>query len=245
MKYTFLKESYIPKKFIEKKQLKEDIDTPFAAFITNLGKYNEGELVGEWQEFPATEEEFNQTLSKIGIDPKYYEWFVTDYDCDVVDAYAVLGEYPSFDELNDFSELIEHDAFKALLQDQSNFEYAKDMYESGDYVFYPGIDTWEDFAQEHIESLGGVDSLDTDTIARYFDYEALGRDLDLDDYEGQSASEYWCGTDNASDEEIGEAAIDALGIEGVPNPQYYFDYEAYGRDLSFDGTLTDYGVLIY
>ena len=23
-------------------------DYPFAAFITNLGKYNEGELVGEW-----------------------------------------------------------------------------------------------------------------------------------------------------------------------------------------------------
>ena len=25
-----------------------DKDYPFAAFITNLGKYNEGELVGEW-----------------------------------------------------------------------------------------------------------------------------------------------------------------------------------------------------
>ena len=27
-------------------------DYPFAAFITNLGKYNEGELVGEWVKFP-------------------------------------------------------------------------------------------------------------------------------------------------------------------------------------------------
>ena len=25
-----------------------DKDYPFAAFITNLGKYNEGSLVGEW-----------------------------------------------------------------------------------------------------------------------------------------------------------------------------------------------------
>lgn len=25
-----------------------DHDCPFEAFITNLGKYNEGELVGEW-----------------------------------------------------------------------------------------------------------------------------------------------------------------------------------------------------
>lgn len=29
-----------------------DKDYPFAAFITNLGKYNEGELVGEWVKFP-------------------------------------------------------------------------------------------------------------------------------------------------------------------------------------------------
>ena len=28
-----------------------DKDYPFAAFITNLGKYNEGELVGEWVKF--------------------------------------------------------------------------------------------------------------------------------------------------------------------------------------------------
>ena len=34
-----------------------DKDYPFAAFITNLGKYNEGELVGEWVKFPTTAEE--------------------------------------------------------------------------------------------------------------------------------------------------------------------------------------------
>lgn len=33
-----------------------DKDYPFAAFITNLGKYNEGELVGKWVKFPTTTE---------------------------------------------------------------------------------------------------------------------------------------------------------------------------------------------
>ena len=28
----------------------------FDAFITNLGKYNEGELIGEWVGFPVTPE---------------------------------------------------------------------------------------------------------------------------------------------------------------------------------------------
>ena len=31
-----------------------DRDYPFEAFITNLGKYNEDELIGEWLKFPTT-----------------------------------------------------------------------------------------------------------------------------------------------------------------------------------------------
>ena len=34
-----------------------DRNYPFAAFITNLGKYNEGELIGEWVKIPTTTEE--------------------------------------------------------------------------------------------------------------------------------------------------------------------------------------------
>ena len=34
-----------------------DHDCPFEAYITNLGKYNEGELVGEWVKFPTTSED--------------------------------------------------------------------------------------------------------------------------------------------------------------------------------------------
>lgn len=40
-----------------------DKDYPFAAFITNLGKYNEGELVGEWVKFPTTADELKRCLS--------------------------------------------------------------------------------------------------------------------------------------------------------------------------------------
>ena len=42
-------------------------DYPFAAFITNLGKYNEGELVGEWVKFPTTPEEMQEVFKRIGI----------------------------------------------------------------------------------------------------------------------------------------------------------------------------------
>ena len=45
-------------------------DYPFAAFITNLGKYNEGELIGEWVKFPTTVEEIKASLDSTGIGQK-------------------------------------------------------------------------------------------------------------------------------------------------------------------------------
>ena len=41
---------------------------PFSAFITNLGQYNEGELVGSWHASPTTKEDIQQTFQDIGID---------------------------------------------------------------------------------------------------------------------------------------------------------------------------------
>lgn len=76
-----------------------DKDYPFAAFITNLGKYNEGALVGEWVKFPTTAEELKKVFERIGIGSKdefgqtYEEWFITDYDCYVDGLYDLLGEY--------------------------------------------------------------------------------------------------------------------------------------------------------
>ena len=35
------------------------------AFVTNLGKYNEGMLVGEWVKFPTTEEEMQKVFERI------------------------------------------------------------------------------------------------------------------------------------------------------------------------------------
>ena len=56
------------------------MDTPFEAYVTNLGKYNEGRLVGEFLKFPTTTEEVQALLKRIGIDGvRYEEIFITDY----------------------------------------------------------------------------------------------------------------------------------------------------------------------
>ena len=82
------------------------LDGSFEAFVTNLGKYNEGELVGEWVQFPTTEEEMKKVFERIGIGSTdefghvYEEWFITDYECPLHGVYDMLGEYESLDKLN-------------------------------------------------------------------------------------------------------------------------------------------------
>ena len=59
--------------------------TVFEAYITNLGKYAEGQLVGETLKFPATTEEVQSLLKNIGVDGVLYEeFFITAFDGDVM-----------------------------------------------------------------------------------------------------------------------------------------------------------------
>ena len=73
----------------------------FEAYITNLGKYNEGELVGETLKFPTSPQAVEALLKNIGVDGiRYEEFFITSFDGDVLGLYDYLGEYENLDELN-------------------------------------------------------------------------------------------------------------------------------------------------
>ena len=224
----------------------------FKAYITNLGKYNEGELIGEWVQFPIDSDDFNTILNKIGISPEYEEWFVTDYDCNLNSFdWQDLGEYPSYDTLEQFGELIasidDVEAVDNVYEVTSDLKDAIEGLEDGSYNYYSGISTNSDWGQFIVDNFyGGVENIDSDTIEKYFDYEALGRELDFNTYgenNDLSAGEYWCGDEDVSDTEIGEAYVDDLGIEGVANPENYFDYESFGRENAYDCTFTKDGLV--
>ena len=71
----------------------------FEAYVTNLGLYPErGAGAGEYLKFPTTVEEVQALFSRIGIDGKQYEeYFITDYDSDILGLTDHLGEYESLD----------------------------------------------------------------------------------------------------------------------------------------------------
>ena len=170
-------------------------DYPFAAFITNLGKYNEGELVGEWVKFPTTAEELKEVFKRIGIGQRddfgqpYEEWFITDYDCYVDGLYSKLGEYENLDELNYLA---------SKLDEMSNSEYAQFQagMEMGDhcgslqeiinltenldcYEVYPHIEDYDDLGRYYIEELEVMQV--PEHLQNYIDYEAYGRDVAMDE----------------------------------------------------------------
>lgn len=224
----------------------------FRAYVTNLGKYNEGELVGEWVNFPIDEDEFNEVLKRIDVGPRYEEWFVTDYDCNLNGFdWQELGEYPGFTKLQDFGQLIaditDVDAVSNAYEVTGDLQDAIDGIENGDIYFYPDVSNWTEWGYYIVDNIygGNIAALGADEIERFFDYAALGRELDLESWgdDNVSAGEYWCGDEDASDSEIGEAYVDDVGFEGVANPENYFDYTEFGRNNGYDCTFTSDGLI--
>ena len=170
-------------------------DYPFAAFITNLGKYNEGELVGEWVKFPTTAEELKEVFKRIGIGQKddfgnpYEEWFITDYDCYVDGLYDKLGEYESLDELNYLASKLEEMSDSEYAQFQAGMEMGDhcgslqeiiNLTENLDcYEIYPDIEDYDDLGRYYIEELDAMQV--PEHLKNYIDYEAYGRDVAMDE----------------------------------------------------------------
>ena len=229
-------------------------------FITNLGLYNEGQLVGEWIDFPVSDLELEEVKKRIGIDDDYEEWFFTDYECDLdcFDA-SNLEEYESIETLNEIGEKL-LDVYDRDLDNEVNagIEYGLKLDDAiqkaldGEIIFIgeQSSDNDEVIAHNYIDSLGGLEELSEETLSQYIDFEALGRDVRLEYYKDdddmpETAGEYWTGDENASDEEIGEAIIDQLGVEGINNKEYFFDYSSFGRDIRIDGSFVETSSGIY
>ena len=170
-------------------------DYPFAAFITNLGKYNEGELVGEWVKFPTTAGELKEVFKRIGIGQKddfgqpYEEWFITDYDCYVDGLYSKLGEYENLDELNYLASKLDEMSESEYAQFQAGMEMGDhcgslqeiiNLTENLDcYEIYPNIEDYDDLGRYYIEELDAMQV--PEHLQNYIDYEAYGRDVAMDE----------------------------------------------------------------
>ena len=163
----------------------------FEAYVTNLGMYPEyGVEVGEYLKFPTTAEEVRALFSRIGIDGiRYQEYFITNYESDVLGLYDHLGEYESLDELNYLAHLLEEmtpDELEKLEAVMDAGEYTSsvknliNLTQNLDcFEFYTGVKDEEDLGRMYLLE---VDALQIpEYLVDYIDYEAYGRDIRINE----------------------------------------------------------------
>ena len=68
-------------------------------YIANLGKYNEGELVGAWFTPPV---DYDEMAERIGLDDRYEEYAIHDYELPFE-----IDEYTPIEEVNRLCEMVE------------------------------------------------------------------------------------------------------------------------------------------
>ena len=174
------------------------LDGNFEAFVTNLGKYNEGMLVGEWVKLPTTEEEMQKVFERIGIGKQdefgqpYEEWFITDYECPIYGVQKMLGEYESLDKLNYLAALIDElslsDQEKLVAIMEAGCDEVSDIddlinltFNLDCYDIMPGINDESDLGYYYAHEAGIYSEKDLGPLANYIDYERYGRDIAMDE----------------------------------------------------------------
>lgn len=161
-------------------------------YVANLGKYNEGYLVGEWISLPATEEELEELFVRIKVghyneEGEYVPYYmengiiyeevaIHDYETEI--SGLTIDEYDSISRLNELAEELEDRDLEEIEAIIEATGYSLDeALEIDDYTFFKDW-TLEDVARDIIES-----EYDLPEFAlRYFDYEAFARDLSYDGY---------------------------------------------------------------
>lgn len=144
-------------------------------YIANLGKYNEGELVGAWFTPPIDIEEVKEV---IGLNGEYEEYAIHDYELPFE-----IGEYESIEEINRLCEMVSElpEYVQAELSElESYFCNMKELCEhADDIILYSDCENMKEVARYLIEETGLLGEVPA-TLQNYIDYKAYGRDLEME-----------------------------------------------------------------
>ena len=145
------------------------------AYVTNLGKYNEGELASSLLKFPTTREEVQEVLKQIGIDNiRYEEIFIADYGGDLPELKACLLSELDKSDLEKFEAAVASGEHTSGAGDLINLAENLDCYD-----FYIGVSDDETLGRIYAEDMEMIDI--PENLRDYFDYEAYGRDMRINE----------------------------------------------------------------
>lgn len=163
--------------------------TTLRAYATNLGEYTKGRLVGEWVEFPCDTEKWEEVLKRIKIGETSEEYFFTDYESEIAGLSKELAEFENYEDLQELAEKLEdlerweRNIFEASLESESCRCAAAcvtriEMLD--EWQLYEDVKSDYDLGAYYIEETGILSNI-PENIRDYFDYEAFGRDVHIEE----------------------------------------------------------------
>lgn len=111
-----------------------------------------------------------------------HDMIISDFETDIQGL--KVGEYDDIETLNDITEQIddlsddELVALQAYLINGSSLDEALEKATDGNYTIYYDCDDMSDVAYQVVNESGLLDGV-PETLKGYFDYEAYGRDIDI------------------------------------------------------------------
>ena len=189
-----------------------------------------------------------------------YEPFINDVD-NPTEFDLDINEYSGPDALDEIETInnmggYDREALAAIYNSEGgSFEDALRIFEDGDYQFIPGVSSYTDLAYELIDEIGSI----ADAVSHpenYIDEDAMKRDYRSDVYNMlyEDAPSYIAQEQDIDEDEVTDEMIEEyvdenledyldsiieeelyLAEHGEIDLTDYFDYEAFGRDLSYDG----------
>mgnify|MGYP000541508143 CR=1 FL=1 len=152
------------------------METP-TIYVVNLHSYNNIKTRGRWYDLQV---DFRQIQRDLLLDEEHGEEFAI-HDFDNFYGYKV-GEYSSMKELNEYAEKLEEISDLDHLKEFLEVYSIDDIINNKDDLDFVEAENDEDLAQELIEQMGGLEVLSIETLQRYFNFSAYGRDLAIGDY---------------------------------------------------------------
>lgn len=220
-------------------------------WIGNLGKYNEGELVGRWVTLPVPQNVLNDILrNDVGLQLTqqevdealrttgrcYEEYYIADYECPELPHFEI-SEYDNINDVNMLATFISKcdnlEAVDAYIDDQNihDIDDVCNVLAQSDDLHYittsydSNLNDNELLGWYYIDSVyGDADELykqSPETFERYIDYEAVGRDYSINGNYERMNDLVFYDGEHLSEYAFGMALVEEYGIDNLIDAQTY------------------------
>lgn len=199
-----------------------------------------------------TPEEAKEFAEKYADD----EPFINDTDNCPIDGVNEYSSLSVLDDLIEYNNLSsdEREVVGAILESgyTDSVSEAVEKVNDGDYVFFPGVSDDKELGEAYVDMCGGITAaVRQEKLPEYFNENEYREEIEDDVRDYIAKDNGYNSIDDVSDDEL-NTYLDSIVNDDIMNAvdsknddffEAHFDYEALGRELSYDYTYVDAGAI--